>query len=93
MLLLSSGNISYLLNIFFTFQPETVLRDGENLHLQCSYVPADDQDLIVEWTKDSKAIEESSRLKTISDFGFVMIDLAKADSRDTGRYECRISNK
>ena len=69
------------------------MREGENIHLQASYVPVDDQDLVVEWTKDGEAIKDSSRLKTISDFGFVMIDLAKADSRDTGKYECRISNK
>ena len=48
---------------------------------------------MVEWTKDGKAIDESSRLKVVSDFGFVMLDIGGADSRDSGVYVCKISNK
>ena len=63
------------------------------MHLQCSYVPSSDPGLKVEWTHDGKPIAESSRLKTVSDFGFVMLDIAGADTRDSGLYECTISNR
>jgi hypothetical protein len=69
------------------------LREGESVHLQCSYVPVDDADLTVSWTCNGSAISESYRLKTVADFGFAMLDISGADTRDAGTYVCTISNK
>ncbi len=52
-----------------------------------------DPELKVTWKHNGKPIAESSRLKTVSDFGFVMLDIAGADTRDSGEYVCTISNR
>ncbi len=69
------------------------MTEGESVHLQCSYVPSHDPGLKVEWSHGGRPIAESSRLKTVSDFGFVMLDIAGADTRDSGEYICTISNR
>jgi len=72
---------------------EMILKEGESAHLQCSYVPTDDADLSVSWTREGAPIEDSYRLKSVSDFGFAMLDISAADTRDSGQYVCTISNK
>ena len=69
------------------------LQDGQSVHIQCSYVPKDDDDLKVEWSFEGKEISNSSRIKTIADFGFVMLDILQMDSKESGTYTCRIFNK
>lgn len=75
-------------------EQETVsLKEGQSFHLQCSYRPANDSSVNVEWTRDGAPIPESSRLKTVSDFGFSRLDVIRADSRDSGTYQCRVFNR
>jgi len=69
------------------------LRDGQSVHLQASLVPVHDQNLCVEWKFNGKPLPNSSRIKTVCDFGYVMLDIAAADSRDSGEYTCRAYNK
>ena len=75
------------------FQDAIGLRDGQSVHLQCSYLPVADPDLTVDWTFNGKPIQNSSRLKTIADFGFASLDIVGIDSRDSGSYQCHIKNK
>ena len=60
---------------------------------ECSYVPTNDPTLEVEWSMDGKPLSNSSRMKVISDFGFAMLDISSADSRDSGKYTCAIRNR
>jgi titin len=69
------------------------LKDGDSVHLQCSLEPVNDADLKVEWFFNGKPLPHSSRLKTVADFGYVMLDIAGIDSRDSGEYSCRAWNK
>lgn len=69
------------------------LRDGQSVHLQAGLVPANDPTLQVEWTFNGKPLPQSSRVKTVCDFGHVMLDIAGVDSRDSGEYICRAFNK
>lgn len=75
------------------FQSLVETRDGEPLHLDCSYEPKNDATLQMEWRKDGKIINNSSRMKTLSDFGFVTLDFLRVETEDTGEYTCTISNK
>ncbi len=79
----------------FTSQLKDVvdLVDGRSVHLECSYVPVNDPRLEVEWTVDGKPLFNSSRIKVVSDFGFAMLDISSADSKDSGTYTCTIRNK
>ena len=69
------------------------LKDGQSVHLQCALSPVNDPDLKVEWFFNQNQLPNSSRLKTVADFGFVMLDIAGIDSRDSGEYTCRAWNK
>ena len=56
-------------------------------------MPTNDPTLEVEWSMDGKPLSNSSRMKVISDFGFAMLDISSADSRDSGKYTCAIRNR
>lgn len=74
-------------------QDELDLVDGDSVHWQCSITPANDPEMSIEWTFDGKPLPQSSRLKTISDFGFVTLDICGVDSRDSGEYICKATNR
>lgn len=69
------------------------LKDGESVHFQCALEPVNDSDLKVEWLFNGENLPNSFRIKTVADFGFVMLDIAGVDSRDSGTYTCRAWNK
>ena len=69
------------------------LVDGDSVHLQCQLTPVSDPGIKIEWTFDGKPLPQSSRLKTVSDFGFVTLDISGVDSRDSGEYICRATNR
>ena len=56
-------------------------------------MPTNDPTLEVEWSMDGRPLSNSSRMKVISDFGFAMLDISSADSRDSGKYTCAIRNR
>ena len=69
------------------------LKDGQSVHLQCALEPVNDPDLKVDWYFNDQPLPNSSRVKTVADFGYVMLDIAGVDSRDSGKYTCRAHNK
>jgi hypothetical protein len=69
------------------------LRDGMSAHFEGRVTPSDDAQLRVEWKFNGQPLPNSSRIKTVSDFGFVMLDIAGVDSRDSGEYICTAINK
>ena len=69
------------------------LNDGESVHLQCALEPVNDPDLKVAWLFNDEPLSNSSRIKTVADFGYVMMDISGIDSRDSGKYTCRAWNK
>lgn len=62
-------------------------------HFECAVTPANDPDLNVDWKFNGQPLQNSSRIKTVSDFGFVMLDIASVDSRDSGEYICTATNR
>ncbi len=69
------------------------LVEGQSLHLQCALEPVNDDSLKVEWLLNGMPMKESSRIKSVCDFGFVMLDVSCLEPRDTGNYTCRAWNK
>jgi len=49
--------------------------------------------LQVEWFHNGQALRQSSRIKHVSDFGYVVMDIAYVQSQDSGEYVCRAFNK
>lgn len=47
----------------------------------------------VEWFHNGNPIRHSNRFKLVSDFGYVLLDIAYVQSHDSGEYVCRAWNK
>lgn len=79
----------------FTTQIQTLtgLKDGQSAHFECTLVPVGDPDLKVEWFHNGEPLRHSTRIKPVSDFGYVLLDIAYAQNHDSGEYVCRASNK
>lgn len=63
------------------------------MHFECQLLPIDDANLRVEWLHNGKALSQSSRIKTVHDFGCVTLDIADVRRSDAGDYVCRAVNK
>jgi hypothetical protein len=44
----------------------------------------------VEWFHNGKPLSAGSRIKTINDFGFVILEVAGVYQRDSGLYTCKV---
>ncbi|XP_034137006.1 titin-like isoform X2 [Drosophila guanche] len=74
-------------------QPLQGLKDGQSAHFECTLIPVNDPDLKVEWYHNGKLLRHSNRIKTVSDFGYVVLDIAYLQDHDSGEYVCRAWNK
>ncbi|XP_018397088.1 PREDICTED: titin [Cyphomyrmex costatus] len=79
----------------FTTQIQSLesLKDGQSAHFECNLIPVGDPHMKVEWFHNGKPLRHSSRFKMVSDFGFVVMDIAGVMSHDSGEYVCKASNK
>ncbi|CAG0878668.1 unnamed protein product [Darwinula stevensoni] len=69
------------------------LKDGDSAHYECNLVPVGDPNMKVEWFHNGQPIRHSSRMKSVADFGFVVLDIAYVQSHDSGEYMCKATNK
>uniref|UniRef100_A0A0K8UMS0 Regulatory protein zeste n=1 Tax=Bactrocera latifrons TaxID=174628 RepID=A0A0K8UMS0_BACLA len=69
------------------------LKDGQSAHFECTLIPVNDPELKVEWYHNGKLLRHSNRIKTVSDFGYVVLDIAYLQDHDSGEYMCRAYNK
>lgn len=79
----------------FTTQIQSLegLKDGQSAHFECTLIPVDDPDMVVEWFHNGQPLRHSTRIKMVSDFGFVLMDISYVQSHDSGEYVCRAKNK
>lgn len=68
------------------------LREGAVLHLDAQLEPIGDPRLSVEWFHDGQPVRNTARMKTIHDFGYVVLELSPAEPQDTGTWLCRAKN-
>lgn len=77
----------------FTVPLENVqLKEGDTLHLETKLIPLDDNKLRVEWLKNGVPLRHASRLNTIHDFGFVILEINGLSEMDSAIYTCRAYN-
>lgn len=79
----------------FTTQIQNLkgLKDSQSAHFECTLEPVGDPDMQVEWFHNGVPIRHSTRIKPVSDFGYVLLDIAYVQSHDSGEYICKASNK
>ncbi len=67
--------------------------EGGVAHLEAQIEPIHDPDLRVEFMHNGKPLKQGSRIHTLSDFGYVALDISHLIEADAGEYECRVFNK
>jgi hypothetical protein len=79
----------------FTTQMQSVsgLREGQSAHFECLLSPVGDSTMKVEWYHNGQPLRPSSRIKLLSDFGYVVMDISYVHCEDSGEYVCVASNK
>ncbi|XP_013787479.1 titin-like, partial [Limulus polyphemus] len=71
----------------------TNMHEGESAHFEARLIPTDDPDLKLEWFKDGKPLRAGTRIRTIHDFGFVVLEISPVYPEDSGIYSCRAVNR
>lgn len=69
------------------------VREGGFAHFEARLEPIGDSTLRVEWLKDGRPVEASSRITTFFNFGYVALTIKYVTIHDIGRYTCRAYNK
>ncbi|XP_075588793.1 LOW QUALITY PROTEIN: titin-like [Dermatophagoides farinae] len=69
------------------------VREGSNAHLECRLIPVGDPSMNVEWYKNGRPLQHSSRYHHINDFGYISLDIHKVESKDSGTYTVRATNE
>ena len=69
------------------------VQEGQGCHMEAKLTPTEDPDMKIEWFKDGKALPSGHRFRTFSDFGIVILDVLYCYAEDSGKYECKATNK
>lgn len=67
--------------------------EGESLHLECRLEPANDSSMKIEWFHNGLLLEPSSKIRTLNDFGFVVLEIDWLYPSDSGEFSCKATNK
>lgn len=78
---------------FITTPSDLTLSENSLAHFECRLMPINDPSMRVEWFHNGKALSAGSRIKTINDFGFVILEIAGCYQRESGLYTCKATNK
>ena len=79
--------------VFVTKPRDVTCYEGQPAHFDCRVEPIGDGSMRVDWYHDDKPIQIGSRIHTINDFGFVVLDIDWTFRRDSGVYKCVLTNK
>ena len=69
---------------------DLVLAENSLAHFETRLTPINDPSMKVEWFHNGKQLSAGSRIKTINDFGFVILEVANVMTRDSGNYTCKV---
>jgi len=78
---------------FITTPADLTLTENSLAHFECQLTPVNDSSMRVEWFHNGKPLSAGSRIKTINDFGFVILEVAGVYQRDSGLYTCKATNR
>jgi hypothetical protein len=62
------------------------LNEGQHALLDCKFGPADDPHLKIAWQLNGKSILASSRITTITEFGYTVLEINPVTVYDHGEY-------
>lgn len=68
------------------------IREGGFAHFEARLEPVGDSTLRVEWLKDGRPVEASSRITSFFNFGYVALTIKDVTIHDVGHYTCRAYN-
>lgn len=68
------------------------VKEGGFAHFEARLEPVGDSTLRVEWLKDGRPVEASSRITTFFNFGYVALTIKSVTIHDAGHYTCRAYN-
>lgn len=68
------------------------IREGGFAHFEARLEPVGDSTLRVEWFKDGRPVEASSRTTSFFNFGYVALTIKQLTIHDVGVYTCRAYN-
>merc|ERR1719471_33499 len=68
------------------------VKEGGFAHFQARLEPMGDHTMKVEWLKDGKPVEDSSRIISFFNFGYVALKIKQVSSHDQGTYVCSATN-
>jgi titin len=72
---------------------DLLLAENSLAHFETRLTPINDPSMKVEWFHNGKQLSAGSRIKTINDFGFVILEVANVLTRDSGNYTCKAVNR
>merc|ERR1712241_1471863 len=78
---------------FLSSLEDLLLAENTLAHFETRLTPVNDPSMRVEWYHNGKQLSAGSRIKTINDFGFVILEVANVLTRDSGNYTCKATNK
>merc|ERR1712088_1266169 len=78
---------------FLSTLEDLLLAENSLAHFETRLTPINDPSMKVEWFHNGKALSAGSRIKTINDFGFVILEVANVMTRDSGSYTCKAVNR
>lgn len=68
------------------------VREGGFAHFEARLEPVGDSTLKVDWFKDGRPVEASSRTTSFFNFGYVALTVKQVTIHDVGNYTCRATN-
>ena len=78
---------------FLSNLEDLLLAENSLAHFETRLMPINDPSMRVEWYHNGKNLSAGSRIKTINDFGFVILEVANVLTRDSGNYTCKATNR
>lgn len=70
-----------------------MVKENHTLHLEAQIRPTNDPYLTIEWYKDGRILNASSRISSLNSFGFVSLTVRATREVDSGVYVCRAVNR
>lgn len=68
------------------------IKEGGYAHFEARLEPVGDTTMRIEWLKDGRPLEASSRSTTFFNFGYVALTIKQVTIHDVGVYSCRAYN-
>merc|ERR1712223_2297961 len=68
------------------------VREGGFAHFEARLEPMGDHSMTVEWFKDGRLVDASSRITSFFNFGYVALTIKQVSSLDAGVYSCMARN-